>query len=71
MKYKKLIISLLLLSLTLTCGCSSQQQRQSIAVIVKATDSDFWQSVRRGVNAAATEYNISVTFGVRKTKRTI
>lgn len=62
MKYKKLIISLLLISLTLTCGCSSQQQRQSIAVIVKATDSDFWQSVRRGVNAAATEYNISVTF---------
>ena len=62
MKYKKLIIYLLLISLTLACGCSSQQQRQSIAVIVKATDSDFWQSVRRGVNAAATEYNISVTF---------
>ncbi len=33
-----------------------------IAVIAKAVDSDFWHAVKSGVEAAATEYNVSVTF---------
>ena len=44
-------------------GCSSaQNDRLRIAVIVKATDSDFWYSVQNGVSAAATEYNVEVSF---------
>lgn len=43
------------------CGRSAADKRH-IAVIVKAVDSDFWQSVRSGVNAAATEYQVAVTF---------
>ncbi len=44
-------------------GCSSaQNDRLRIAVIVKATDSDFWYSVQSGVSAAATEYNVEVSF---------
>lgn len=41
---------------------ASRNERTQIAVIVKATDSDFWQKVRDGVNAASIEYNIAVTF---------
>ena len=43
------------------CGDNSDDKKE-IAVIVKATDSDFWHSVKSGVDAAATEYNVSVTF---------
>lgn len=45
----------------LLTGCAVSGKKE-IAVIVKATDSDFWHSVRSGVDAAATEYNVSVTF---------
>lgn len=62
MKYKKPLLFLMILSLIFTGGCSKQNKKHSIAVIVKATDSDFWQNVERGVNAAATEYNISLTY---------
>lgn len=33
-----------------------------VAVITKSTTSDFWKEVESGVNAAATEYNLDVTF---------
>lgn len=36
--------------------------KPSIAVVVKSTQTSFWQSVRAGVNAAAREYNLDVTF---------
>ncbi len=33
-----------------------------VAVITKSTTSDFWKEVESGDNAAATEYNIDITF---------
>ena len=37
-------------------------RRPYVAVIAKSKDSAFWRSVFSGVNAAATEYNLTVTF---------
>lgn len=45
-------------------GCGSEESASGktyIAVIAKATSSDFWHNVFSGVNSAATEYNVSVT----------
>ena len=56
---------LILCLLTLFCmlpGCGEREEIKEIAVIVKATDSDFWRRVSDGVNAVATEYNVNVTF---------
>ena len=52
---------LLLAALLLSCA-GSRDSTPQIAVIVKATDSDFWHAVRTGVESAAIEYNVSVTF---------
>ena len=59
----------LLTALILVCGmvifgCTRQNIDEDvyIAIITKSTNSDFWHSVERGVNAAAVEYNINVTF---------
>ena len=63
MKYKILSILICALFLCSLCGCGqTTSDRYTIAVIAKSTTSDFWQNVLRGVNAAATEYNISITF---------
>lgn len=70
MKHKQLqkiikpIVGLLCLTIILSlCSCAnSDAEKKHIAVITKATDSDFWQNVKRGVDSAATEYNVSVTF---------
>lgn len=60
---KPFAVILCVLILALTCSCGTQNaDKKRIAVIVKATDSDFWHSVRRGVDSAATEYNAEVTF---------
>lgn len=63
----KIAILCLLVAVTgiiiLSCsGESSPQDSYKIAVIAKSTVSDFWQNVRRGVKAAATEYNIEISF---------
>lgn len=44
------------------CSSTSLQEKKQIAVIVKSENSEFWQTVKKGVDAAATEYNVSVTF---------
>ena len=70
MKHKQLkkiikpTVGLLCLAIILSlCSCAnSDTEKKHIAVITKATDSDFWQNVKRGVDSAATEYNVSVTF---------
>ena len=63
-KVIKPIVGLLCLTIALSlCSCANPDaEKKHIAVIVKATDSDFWQNVKRGVDSAATEYNVSVTF---------
>lgn len=57
------ILFLLLCAVTLMSfsSCAAGGKKQ-IAVIVKSVDSDFWHSVKNGVDSAATEYNVSVTF---------
>lgn len=66
-KYKALAAVLLCTALILAgCSCHFQRDKDkdkiNIAVIVKSTTSDFWNNVSNGVNSAATEYNVSVTF---------
>lgn len=62
MKINK-ILSVLLCMLLLLSSCSvKSDEKKRIAVIVKALDSDFWHSVKNGVDSAATEYNVDVTF---------
>lgn len=40
----------------------AETTKHYVAVIVKSTESAFWKSVSAGVNAASTEYNLTVTF---------
>ena len=56
-------LSVILTLLTLTsCKPETGENKKKVAVIVKSTYSDFWKEVEKGVNTAATEYNIDVTF---------
>lgn len=44
---------------------NKQKQKDNkhyVAVIVKSTSSNFWKSVYAGASAAATEYNLTITF---------
>ena len=46
-------------------GCGKQAesgQKHYVALITKSTESAFWQSVFAGATAAATEYNLQVSF---------
>ena len=63
MRYKR--ITALLLSLVMTalmCSCGSADSKRYIAVIVKSVNSDFFVNMQKGVESAATEYNVTVTF---------
>ena len=65
MKTNKLLYILLcipFLVFSVSSCAKKNTDKKEIAVIVKALDSDFWHSVKNGVESAATEYNISVTF---------
>ena len=66
MRLKKIICMLLCLAVCLCAvSCASgaeSDEKKRIAVIVKSVDSDFWHSFQNGVDAAAVEYNVSVTF---------
>ena len=64
-KYKSIIAVLLCVAIVFgCCACHlrGNKEKKNIAVIVKSTTSDFWGNVENGVNSAATEYNVSVTF---------
>lgn len=43
-------------------SCAAPRDVSRVAVIVKSVKSDFFQNMRNGVNSAATEYRVSVTF---------
>ncbi len=44
-------------------GCGkTAEHKPRVAVIVKSVDSDFFQKMQDGVNSAATEYQVSVSF---------
>ena len=58
-------ITALLICLALSaglCSCASTGDRLYIAVIVKSVNSDFFGSLKKGVETAATEYNVDITF---------
>lgn len=65
-KIRKKILSLLLAGILAAglCGCGQEAETQKtrVAIIVKSTESAFWKSVFAGAGAAATEYNINVSF---------
>ncbi len=61
-KFILLVFCIALIVLLLPSCSANTVEQKKIAVIVKALDSDFWHSVKNGVDAAATEYNVSVTF---------
>ena len=46
----------------LLSGCTATQNIPRVAVIVKSVNSDFFQKMRHGVNSAATEFQVAVTF---------
>ena len=46
----------------LMCSCGSADSKRYIAVIVKSVNSDFFVNMQKGVESAATEYNVTVTF---------
>ena len=50
----------------LVAGCAGgsnlQPKNSDVAVIIKGSDSDFWNEVKSGAFSAATEYNIDITF---------
>ena len=46
----------------LSCTQSGAADKPYVAVIVKSTESDFFHRVRDGVESAAMEYNVRVTF---------
>ena len=61
-KFLSVIMCIPLLAFSLSSCSLKTEEKKNIAVIVKALDSDFWHSVKNGVDSAATEYNVSVTF---------
>ena len=63
MNIKRFFGVLLALCLTAAlCACNSGAEKKYIAVIVKSVDSDFFYSMKSGVEVAATEYNVNFTF---------
>lgn len=62
---KKLVAFLLCLGLAFgAAGCkgAGSAEQKYVAVIVKSLNSDFFKNLQSGVDAAATEYNVRVTF---------
>lgn len=57
-----LLCSICLFTALPGCGSGVAQDKPRVAVIVKSVDSNFFQNMRNGVNTAATEYQVSVTF---------
>ncbi len=62
MKFKKILFFLLCISIPLSACSCAESSNKKVAVIAKAIGSDFWSSVKDGVTAAATEYNVDATF---------
>lgn len=62
---KKLVAFLLCLGLAFgAAGCkgAGSAEQKYVAVIVKSLNSDFFKNLQNGVDAAATEYNVRITF---------
>lgn len=63
MRFKRLAAGLLGVCVALSMGgCGTATEQRTVAVIAKSVTSDFFHNMRNGVYAAATEYNVTVTF---------
>lgn len=63
MRFKRLAAGLLSVCVALSMGgCGTATEQRTVAVIAKSVTSDFFHNMRNGVYAAATEYNVTVTF---------
>lgn len=63
MRFKRLAAGLLGVCVALSMGgCGTATEQGTVAVIAKSVTSDFFHNMRNGVYAAATEYNVTVTF---------
>ena len=66
MKLKKAVALILCFALlACLCGCGKSNapaSKRYVAVIVKSVSSDFFRNMKNGVDTAATEYNVKVTF---------
>ncbi len=64
MSFKKIIsFFLCVIIVFLLSACSSQQNEKTyVAVIVKSINSDFFSNMKNGVQSAAIEYNVKITF---------
>ncbi len=64
--YKKYIAAVLAVSLSVSiltgCGDVRETPQIQIAFIAKSMTSNFWKTIQSGVNTAASEYNVNVTF---------
>ena len=61
--------ALIMIAVLLLCGLSGCEDGQgfdsdtpSVAIIIKGSESDFWNDVKKGALSAATEFNIDITF---------
>ena len=61
--------ALIMIAVLLLCGLSGCKDGQgfdsdtpSVAIIIKGSESDFWNDVKKGALSAATEFNIDITF---------
>ena len=61
--------ALIMIAVLLLCGLSGCKDRRgfdsdtpSVAIIIKGSESDFWNDVKKGALSAATEFNIDITF---------
>ena len=64
-RFAAALSALLLVSLTLVClyGCDRRPAGPwRIAVVVKTSESDFFQTLRKGAEAASKEYNATIEF---------
>lgn len=65
MNFKRILASLLCAAVAVTsvsCAANEPDSKKKVAVIVKSLDSDFWHNVKNGVDSAAVENNVTVTF---------
>ena len=63
MRFKRLAAGLLGVCVALSMGgCGTATEQRTVAVIAKSVTSDFFHNMRNGVYAAATDYNVTVTF---------
>lgn len=64
-KCRALLLSALLLVSLAAAGCAPRNEsgkKHYIALITKSTESAFWKSVYAGAGAAATEYNLQISY---------